>query len=166
MANGTLDFEPGLTQRYSSTNFVLLGLLLARHYNTTWDALPQLRAALPDSLRVGGLFNHTTFVPTSRPANATAVHGYDRTSYNGQNASLLWTRDVSGTKGVFAGWAASDVASTAADVARYGYEVYGPHHRVLSADSVAIMTNFPRNFYGFATFDLGWQTGLRAGRYF
>ena len=42
VANGTLDFAPGSSTSYSSTNFVLLGVLLASLSDVSaWDDLNQ-----------------------------------------------------------------------------------------------------------------------------
>ena len=41
MANGSLLFEPGTDFKYSSTNFAILGLLLASLDGVTWDGLDQ-----------------------------------------------------------------------------------------------------------------------------
>ena len=54
VATGYLDFTPGTYRTYSSTNFVLLGLLLAALTNaSTWDAYMQSSVldVLPSSRR-------------------------------------------------------------------------------------------------------------------
>ena len=68
------DHGPYWHKCYSSTNFMLLGLLLAN--GTTWNKFDQsqfLPASLKDRLK---------FAVSGAPSDYTAVHGYDRTSYN------------------------------------------------------------------------------------
>jgi len=84
---GKLEFEPGAHWAYSSTNFVLAGLLLARLSNATrWDAYGQaaLLSPLPAQRRSSYALD---FASHGTPAAHGAVRGFDRTSYNGANAS-------------------------------------------------------------------------------
>ena len=68
------DHGPYWHKCYSSTNFMLLGLLLAN--GTKWDEFDQSHY-LPASLK-----HRLQFAVSGAPQNYTAVHGYDRTSYN------------------------------------------------------------------------------------
>jgi len=127
---GKLEFRPGTCPRdegncYSSTNFVLLGLLLAHEANKSvgamWSDYEQ-HNAFPNS--VTDDFPDITFATNGPPTQYTNVHGYDMTSYNHKspNASI----DVSSAAGVFGGWTASDIVGSAQDVASFVYDVYAP----------------------------------------
>ena len=169
VAKGELDFAPGTHTSYSSTNFVLLGLLLAAlNKSPKWDAYDQLSAldALPDDRRK--LYDHVRLGVHGAPSALTSIHGYDRTSYNGANASRLPGTDVFKVKGVYAGWTASDVTASVADVARLAYDIFGAKGpRILTPSSVATMVphNSAHSFpYGFATFNLSRGWGVSAGK--
>lgn len=102
------------------------------------------------------------------PSRWTAVHGFDRTSYNAQNASARPGHDVWSVTGVYGGWTASDITARTSDVARLAYDIFGAHGpRVLTAASVATMVpkNTAHHFpYGFATFNLSDGYGVSAGK--
>jgi len=171
VATGSLEFTPGEKTRYSSTNFVLLGLLLAQLTGaSTWDAYEQrsLLDPLPAARRA--LYRQLAFAVHGAPANHTNVHGYDRTSYNGGDPAARPGHDVWRVSGVYGGWTASDVTASVADIARFGYDLYGARPpQLLSAASRATMVppevppgggkyHFP---YGFAAFNL---SGMISGR--
>ena len=168
VARGRLDFFPGLMQRYSSTNFVLLGLLLgALDGAPTWDAYDQASAldALPASRRA--LYDGVVYATHGAPADHGALPGYDRTSYNGANSSAMPGVDVERVDGVFAGFTASDWTASVADTARLGYDIFGQASpRALSPSSVSTMIP-TGSFYGLATFNLSmWDWGTSsAGPY-
>ena len=110
VATGSLEFTPGERTQYSSTNFVLLGLLLAQLTGArAWDAYEQraLLEPLPAARRA--LYRNLTFGVHGAPAERTQLHGYDRTSYNGGDPAARPGRDVWRVAGVYAGWTASDV---------------------------------------------------------
>ena len=85
MATGSLQFSPGACDTrkyyncYSSSNFVLLGLLLAQLAGaddwTTFAQQAPLAPAAPD-------FTDVQFAVTGAPAAFTGVKGYDTTHYN------------------------------------------------------------------------------------
>jgi len=166
VATGHLGFTPGTHTSYSSTNFALLGLVLAAVSGApTWDAFNQgsIFDVLPPERRA--LYDRLIFGVHGAPSDHGAVHGYDRTSYNGANGTAPG-HDVWKVAGVYGGWTASDVTASTADVARFGYDLYGSAPpQLLSNASKAIMvpqynphSHFP---YGFATFNL---TELASGR--
>ena len=64
---------------------------------------------------------------------------------------------------MFAGWTAADAVAPAADVARFAYDLFGgAGPRLLSAASVAHMeARRGLDPYGFATFELSGQWGVR-----
>lgn len=160
---GRLDFSPGRNFSYSSTNFVLAGLMLSSLSGaSSWDAYEQadLLSPLPQARQAqyaGIRFSHG-----STPAAEGAVGGFDRTNYNGANASARPGVDVSSIAGVFGGWTASDLVGPAAVVARLVYDVFGAQGpRLLAAAQVAEMvpkakpgTSEFGSIYGLATFNL------------
>jgi CubicO group peptidase (beta-lactamase class C family) len=164
VATGRLEFFPGLRQSYSSTNFVLLGLLLAALDEApSWDAYDQRGTldALPAARR--DLYKAMEFAVHGAPSGWTSVHGFDRTSYNGQNASARPGKDVWNVKGVYGGWTASDITASVADTARLGYDIFGQKGaRLLQPSSVQTMIP-TGGFYGFATFNLSHGWGQPSG---
>ena len=119
VAKGHLDFDPNTKYSYSSTNFVLLGLVLAQLYNETWETFDQ-GYIIPHQDQ-----NHTVFALTGSPHSYTPVHGYDRTNYNGNDPNKLPGIDISTVDCVYAGWTASDYTATVQDAANWIYDVYG-----------------------------------------
>jgi len=165
-------FPPGSQKAYSSSNFVLLGLALARLRNgstTQWDSYEQaavLRLAEAAST-VGYKYRSVAFGAHGTPWSHGAVYGFDRSSANGNNPRSVPGFDVTSVAGVFGGWTASDMVATVADVAELTHEIFGPAKRLLSQASVDLMTTFPVPqpgapeplSYGFAAFDLAARTG-------
>ena len=121
---------PGTRQEYCSTNYILLGLVLARHSSprlpASWRSYDQ-RAVLPDAT-----YAHTTFVDRGSCEEATPVHGF-MAAYEG--ASLppqdVWNVSCVG------GWTAGNLVASTADVARFTHALYAPRSPVLSAASQA-----------------------------
>ena len=111
-----MEFPPGTDSDYSSTNFILLGLILAAQAGVDWDQFDQFAFRPPAAVRAG-LLNHTSWARRGPPAQYTRVRGYDRTCYNGQNASSLPGIDISEVNGVFGGWTASDIVAPVQDIA-------------------------------------------------
>jgi CubicO group peptidase (beta-lactamase class C family) len=153
-----IDQAPHWHKCYSSTNFMLLGLILAN--GTEWDKFDQ-GSFLPPSLQKSSSLK---FAVSGAPDDYSPVHGYDRTSYNMPKGSNN-NQDVAGVDGVFAGWTASDLVATATDVAALGWGIYGPSPTVLPkayADMMAA-TALSRD-YGLATFNLARDSGQQ-GKY-
>ena len=160
VAYGRLQFSPGSEFAYSSTNFILLGLLLAALTRSPrWSAFDQATVLAPLPERQQRLYRAMRFALRGTPHAWDAVEGFDRTSYNGAKASARPGHDVSAIAGVFGGWTASDLVAPVSDVARFGYDLYGLQGtRLLDADFLQLMTHFDVNsYYGFAAFNLGFQ---------
>ncbi len=166
VATGKLDFIPGHSLRgfaYSSTNFILLGLVLA-HFGgaDSWDTFDQT-SFLPAEVK--SALSSVEYVRKGAPSDVSRLSGYDRTSYNGADPKAMPGVDVADVHGVFGGWSASDYTSTAADAARLAYEVYGPQERIIDETHQDIMiptcpaSSHHYCIYGFATFNLTGQTG-------
>jgi CubicO group peptidase (beta-lactamase class C family) len=148
------DVGPRWHKCYSSTNFMVLGLILAN--GSAFDAFDQ-GSFLPPSLR--GRNSSLGFAVAGAPRDHGVVHGYDRTSYNMPEGETN-DQDVAGVDGVFAGWTASDLVGTPADVARLAWAIYGPEPTVLPKEYADLMasTALARD-YGLATFNLARDTG-------
>jgi len=144
---------------YSSTNFVLLGMVLAaREKDATWETLDQA-APLPAYLK-----EQLVFATTGSPRNYTPVHGYDHTTYD-MPPGVLNSHDNWEVSGVFSGWTASDIVATAAAVADLTWEVYGPDHNILPEEVVNLMIPAKNAIYGLATFNLDRNTGQTGAKY-
>jgi len=140
---------------YSSTNFVLLGMLLLKYGqsgNVDWANFSQA-SFLPDSL-----VDRIKFVTSGLPSSLTPVHGYDRTSYN-VPAGQVNSHDNSDVAGVFTGWTASDAVASAADMAKLTFDILGPPSAVAPKPLSDLMVPGPREFYGLATFNMAKWTG-------
>lgn len=154
-----VDVGPKWRKCYSSTNFMILGLILAQYTGgDSWKSLDQA-SFLPAELR-----GKLRFGLTGAPKDYTPVHGYDRTGYN-MPANTTNNQDVSGVDGVFAGWTASDILGTASDIAAMTWAIYGPAPTILPKQYADLMaaTAMTRD-YGLATFNLSSMTG-HAGDY-
>ena len=152
------DVGPHWHKCYSSTNFMLLGLILANE--TAWDKFDQSNF-FPPSLKSNSSLR---FAVAGDPQANDCVHGYDRTSYNmpGHQSN---DQDVVQVTGVFAGWTASDIVGTPSDVARLTWNIYGPEPTILPKEYADMMasTALARD-YGLATFNLARDTG-QSGSY-
>jgi len=168
---GALDFPPGERFSYSSTNFVLAGLLLASLKGARrWDEYDQKDLLSPLPLHRRRQYAGLRFATHGTPASVGAVRGYDRTNYNGANHSARPGRKVGSVAGVFGGWTASDLVAPASDVARLAYDLFGASGpRLLAPELVAEMVpgasrqgsaavppspEMPPAIYGLATFNL------------
>jgi CubicO group peptidase (beta-lactamase class C family) len=164
VATGSLEFTPG-TKRfaYSSTNFVLLGLILAHlDGQVRWSDFDQSSFLPVDIMKQ---LKSVQYYKKGAPSNRTALVGYDRTSYNGHSATDLPGIDVSNVHGVFGGWTASDYTSNTMDAAKLAYHIYSINtQELLTSQHQKLM--IPTNgIYGFATFDLSDENGYSKTKY-
>lgn len=138
---------------YSSTNFMLLGLILAAQAGLrTWKDLDQAAFLIPE------LKKELQFALTGSPSDYSSVHGYDRTSYN-QPAGTKNNHDNWKVDGVFSGWTASDVVAPTSTIAQLAWEVFGPPSSVAPPAYSAMMEPQGENFYGLATQNMRRWTG-------
>lgn len=133
---------------YSSTNYILLGLILAAHADApSWSAYDQHGALQP----VLGDFSNLSFAVTGAPSAYTAVRGYDVTHYNNNTGAI----DVADVCGVFGGWTAADVVFPASDAASLGQDIYGPAQALLpQAIQDEMYQESAETGYGLSTFNL------------
>lgn len=138
---------------YSSTNFIILGMLLASHagdYN--WQEFDQ-SSYLPASLR-----SEIKFAKQGSPKDFHAAHGIDRTSYN-MPAGQTNDHDNIDVDGVFAGWTASNLVAGTPAVASLAWEIYGPPSSIAPKEYIDQMIPNSHSIYGLGTFNLGFFTG-------
>ena len=143
-----LIFTPGVCDRqkygncYSSTNYVLLGLLLANHAGAssweTYDQHASIKGAEAD-------FHNMTFAVTGAPDQWTTMRGYDTTANN--NTGSI---DVSAVA-VFSSWTASDLVMDALDVANLAHDVYGPEYKLVSKYVDQMYASSTATGYGLST---------------
>uniref|UniRef100_A0A6U6KSB7 Beta-lactamase-related domain-containing protein n=1 Tax=Zooxanthella nutricula TaxID=1333877 RepID=A0A6U6KSB7_9DINO len=157
-----LEFHPGSQTRYCSTNYVLLGLLLAQHYHKngtgwSWEAYDQA-AIFPAALRKA--FPQSKFVTAGPCKLHTPVHGFME-SYPGVSLPSQDVWDVS----CVGGWTAGNYVGPVAEVASFTHALYNKQAPgVVSAASQKLLTNFTGfpgmpKFYGMGTFSLDWSVG-------
>ncbi len=152
---GKLRFPPGEDFNYSSTGFMLLGLILAEYNKAqTWTAFNQ-SLGFPPALRAS--FSSVRYGADRPPSTFSDVRGYDRTSYNDNTGSI----DVTDTMGVFAGWTASDMSASVSDVAELAWYVYGLGEGFINETSKAALVPAEDAHYGLATFDMTFTTGIQ-----
>jgi len=161
-----LQSTPGMKQMYCSTNYILLGLVLATHYHQpdspwSWQDYDQF-TVIPKALQKA--FQHSKFVMSGPCSQFTPVHGFMEFYPSAQLPKQdVW--DVS----CLGGWTAGNYVGSVADVARFTYELYNTKKpTILSASSQALLTNFSTmsggmmKFYGMGTFNLDWSIGSAA----
>mmetsp|Transcript_117297 Transcript_117297/g.373673 ORF Transcript_117297/g.373673 Transcript_117297/m.373673 type:complete len:437 (+) Transcript_117297:65-1375(+) len=164
----TLTFPPGTKQEYCSTNYILLGLLLAHHGRAagqpwSWQGFDQL-SVVPKDLR--GAFSHSKFANNGPCKDFTPVHGFmDSYSTASLPSQDVWNVSCAG------GWTAGNYIGPTADVARFTYELYNVRNPlIVSKSSQAKLINFAApssveasgsgfKFYGMGTFSLDWSVG-------
>lgn len=144
---------------YSSTNYILLGLILAATQEpqiNSWIDFKQ-SSFLPESLM--SELATVVFGTRGNPLNYTKVHGYDMTSYNGKDEGTPF--DVYRVDGVFAGWTASDITGSPTDIAKLTHGIYGTY-AIASEESVegTMVPKHNESIYGFATFNMTRSSGV------
>lgn len=146
--------------RYSSTDFLLLGFVLAQYAQLAdWKDLDPSKT-LPEDLR-----NQIAFARDGTPVSYGAAHGYDRTSYNMASGSHN-DHDTGDVKGVFSGWTASNIVASAAAMANLTWEIYAVHSLAPKEAVDQMIPAKPSLFlpfpiYGLGTFNLEFLTGQK-----
>jgi len=142
---------------YSSTGFMLLGMVLGLFQNATSITEVDQGAYLPPSIR-----SRSGFVSNGKPpASYTRVHGTDRTSYDAPPGQTNH-EDVFEIPGVFAGWSASDFVGDAQAAADVAFAIYGSKRVTPNADLMIPGNGTKKKaIYGLATFDLASSTGQK-----
>jgi len=151
------EFEPGMGVSYSSTNFVLTGLVLVgaslpqpSGKPTTWDTLDMLE---PLGFRSNPAFQDSnfSFVSDGPLSLWLTVAGnsiqYGNVRIFDQDASIL-------------GWTCGNAIATTQDLARFYFELLGPRPSLVSAASLEIMTQWRVLTAGWAKGYIDYGTGL------
>ena len=164
--------KPGERQRYCSTNYILLGLVLANHKATppkppaklTWQDYDQRSVFLSPNAS-SSPFANITFADKGSCKSHTIVHGFLQ-SYEG--APWLQPQDVWNVS-CLGGWTAGNLVAPVDDVAAFTLELYRPGGSLISGERQKDMTNWavqdPRQhfaFYGMGTFNLNWTVNNKA----
>lgn len=161
----TMYHKPGTRQSYCSTNYILLGFILANHYHKvgstwSWQGYDQL-SVIPEALLKA--FGASQFVTSGTCQDHTDVHGFMQ-SYS---TAKLPPQDVWNVSCV-GGWTAGDYVGSVLDVARFSYDLWNKNQpNIVTAESLAHMINFTApstwghkfKFYGMGTFSLDWSIG-------
>lgn len=154
IAGKPLQFRPGSKFRYSNTNYMLLGMLVARLTGGSYERALRERIIEPQSLLA------TSYLRRLWPPGADAAHGYDYAK-----GAFVTLPDMS------MGWAntAGALASNVADLIRWDGAFFGD--RVVGAEAVRTMTTAPKLaapasskvplLHGYA---FGWVIGRGNGR--
>jgi len=145
---------------YSSTNFMLLGFVLAQYAKLAdWKKLDQT-SILPNYLK-----DEIVFAKVGTPVSYGSARGYDRTTYN-MAKGVHNDHDNGDVKGVFAGWTASNLVASAAAMANMTWEIYSAYSFApkefidqMIPPKPSLMRPF--SLYGLGTFNLGFQTGQK-----
>ena len=147
-------YVPDTGADYSSTNFVILGLVLAGAATPAvpWDVL-DLKAAAIGSAQLAD-FPATSFLRHGSCKSHGIIDGYATTA--DLNRSGCGTASMSCTSG----WSCGNLASTAAEVAAFTQALFGARS-IVSVTSVARMINFSNPL----TEDVFEGYGLATSRY-
>jgi len=139
------DCDPGTCGEYSSSNYELLGLILAQQAGAqSWDQYQQSEGLPKDVL-------------SAMPSTSFAVHGpcskyTDVHAYSKERTPPVDVYSVSCTNG----WTCGNLISNAADAAVFVRALLGKGERVLKASSQQEMMSFK-------PLTQGWSTGLEYG---
>jgi len=146
-------FAPGTRYKYSNTNFVLLGMVIAE---ATGDSLGQVL----DDRFIEPLGLDNTFVQSEGPPAPGSARGYLQrpTGPVGLDDGTDYRPTLSAAT---VAYGAGDIVSTSADLADWARTIYGGH--LLSAESVALMTDYNYSQYARGEYGLGTRTRVFDG---
>jgi D-alanyl-D-alanine carboxypeptidase len=150
---GKAQFAPGARYQYTNTNFIALGGILERITGTSIEDNFKSRVGRPAGM------TSSTFIPT--PAGTSRMAQPYTQANNG--ALTDWWIPGYGLSNDYWGpvWTDGGLASTATDLARFGNALL--RDRLVSAATLAQMTNVGRNNYGLGiygqSFDGHWWLG-------
>jgi CubicO group peptidase (beta-lactamase class C family) len=145
--------RPGNCTEYSSTNYMLAGMILLHHTplnQSTWLTYDQ-KSLFPADLATSE-FANTTFPLTGPMSNALSIPGYTKVSTQASPVKVF-RQDAS-----ILGWTLGNCVAPTLDMARFMYALLGPVSEILSASGVALMRQMN-------LIDVGWEAGhLEYGR--
>jgi D-alanyl-D-alanine carboxypeptidase len=161
VAKGKLESVPGTGFHYSTTNFGILGLILAKHSGQSDYRQFNQSSFLPASL-LALVSKKIDWGVVGSPQDHGVIEGFDRTDYNGQdpkkNPAGISVGDVGG---VFAGWSGADFVGTPSAVAEMGFALWGSTSELVPKAFRDLMvpdlnsTSFLKSFYGLASQNVG-----------
>ncbi len=146
---------PGTCYHYSNTGYVLLGLVIEAQTGQTLGDVLRQRWFGPLGL------TNTYFEDGGSPLPSDAAYGH-LLRVGGSREIDDGTDYRPTTSAATVAWACGAVESTATDLATWASDVYGGH--VLSAGSLAEMTDFAANPYSDESYGLGTRTRFFDGR--
>jgi CubicO group peptidase (beta-lactamase class C family) len=142
-------FEPGTQVAYSSTNFVLAGLVLVgaqSNVTTSWKEYDMARQGL--GLQDSSSLEFFTDGALNRWLDVGGLSvQYGKTIIYDQDASIM-------------GWTCGNAVATALDMAKFYYNLLGPPCSFVSRQSLDIMTTFRTLSEGWAKGYIDYGTGL------
>lgn len=153
--------EPGTCVAYSSTNYVLAGLVLAAHTDTldwsqmnTWDFYPEsLRNDMPSAL----------FYSTEMINDVLTLPGFAAGGWGGYPNTTIWNQSST-----ILGWTCGNLVASAVDNAVFFWQLLGNEGQILKVETVEAMRNVVPLNNGWAAGKRSYGTGLmmvQASRY-
>lgn len=153
VAKHKLISTPGSGFHYSTTNFELLGLILANHAGVADYRDLNQSFFIPDSL--AEFAKKITWAKRGTPRDNKATPGYDRTIYNHQQPNVSGGVPVVDVHGVFAGWSGADFVGSPTVVAELGYALWGKPAAIVPEAFRDQMIPHRFGFYGLASQNVG-----------
>jgi len=155
VATHNLTSKPGTGFHYSSTNFGILGLIVASFYGHDKNYMEYDQSSFLNNIpSLEGVKNSIRWAVTGSPKQFDVIPGFDRTTYNGQNPSDGGVNVVD-VAGVFAGYSAADFVGSPSDVAMLGYALWGNESLLVPSEYRDLMVPSSREFYGLASQNVG-----------
>jgi len=152
-ANRTLHFPPGSRVEYSSTNYVVAGLVLLRHQPAArgdWARLDLASLVFPPPLRAA--YAKVQFVNDAPISSVATVPGISGMVAN--RTTQIW-----GQRGGVLGWTCGNMVSSARLVANFYHDLLVAK-RLLSPRSLQTMQQFHVLNYGWAAGHIEYGAGL------
>lgn len=150
---------PGSGFHYSTTNFELLGLILAKFASVADYRKFNQSVFLPDSY--ANVAKDIAWAVEGSPKDMGVIAGYDRTSYNGQDPNKTGGISVADVHGVFGGWSGADFVAPPRAVAELGYALWGNTSALVPKEFRDLMIPV-KSFYGLASQNVGFM-GIAGG---
>lgn len=135
------EFSPGARAHYSSTNYVLLGLVVANYQQAPgWDRMDQ-REWVPQGLP-GTAFSSLRFGIHGKCQNFSGSNGvYDGQTISGyQGKSYAWRHVDVRNLSVTQGWTCGNMVANPIDVAEFFWTLLGPGRHATPLLSEAALT--------------------------
>lgn len=148
-----LHFKPGTRVEYSSTNYVMAGLVLLAHSPDAandWTKLDLFSLAFPAELR--SKYSNVRFINDEQISTAATVPG--ASGFIPTQNTTIWAQ-----KGGILGWTCGNMAASALDMAHFLNDLLVTR-AILKPSSIAIMQQFHLLDYGWAEYRIYYGAGL------